>query len=712
MVFPKTEIKKQKQEVTAINDYLMSTNNIIRIFLLLPAIVLFRISADVSAQTAESDTLLYEELTEIEIQATREMESEASAPFSVSVVTRSVNDQRGEPGYSFDRISGTVPGLWVNDRQNYALGERVSIRGMGWRTAFGVRGIYVLMDNIPLTVPDGQTVMDVMDPAMVRQLEVIRGPSSSFWGNASGGTLFLSTEPATFEPSASARIYGGAFDTYSAQVSGSFREGPRGYHLNASYLHRGGYRNHSRHEAFRLTGHMNWEWDADRSLSVSGAFVDAPDTRHPGSLSESALEEDRRQAAANFEEASAGKSWRQGQLGVTLRSSADYGEWQGTVYGVSRSLHNPLPFADIEVDRLSGGSRITLVNDNRFIEWAAGADAAIQSDDRRNYNYTGSYVRDQKTIDQQETVLNGALFARARTGWDRFNISGGLRADAIRFESDDHLRFGGEDRSGERTFTAVSPSVGVSLRTSAGLAYVNFGTSFETPTTTELVNDPDDVTGGFNPDIDPERARGVEAGFRGGVSALNLSYDVAAFRMNVRDQLVSFRTEEGGSRDFYRNAGSTRHDGVEISLRWRRFSIMELSANYNWSYFTFRETVETGQVTFPEGNRLPGIPEHRLMSELHLMPGNFRVSLSMELLDSYYVDNANTAVNPAYEVFHLRLRHNGINLNEQVSILPFLTVNNLADATYNSSVSINAFGGRYYEPAPGRAVYAGFSLDL
>ena len=682
----------------------------------------------VAAQDIAPDTLRYD-LAEIEIRAARETETEASAPFSVSVLTRTTMEQSREPALSFDRVAAEVPGLWVNDRQNYALGERVSIRGMGWRTAFGVRGIYVLLDDIPLTIPDGQTVMDILDPAMVRQIEVVRGPSSSFWGNAGGGALILSTRPASYDTALRTRIYGGAHGTYSVQMQGTHREGPRGYHLNASWLSRDGYRDHSRHQVFRLTGHMHWNFNSGRELQLSGAFVDAPDTRHPGSLNKEDLADDRRQAARLFKIASAGKTWRQGQLGLTLRSENSVGNWQGTLYGTARSLHNPLPFADIEVDRLMAGTRLSVTNTFWFLRLGIGADGSIQSDDRRNFDYIGDeFERGDLTIDQLETVLNGALFARLATDFDRFNISAGMRLDAIRFESADRLvrdeegqnqiARDGEDRSGSRTFTALSPSIGVSWKTGPGLIYMNYGTSFETPTTTELVNRPD-MTGGFNPDIDPERAAGIEFGFRGGWFPFRLRYDAAVFRMNVRDQLISYRTEEGGDRDFYLNAGKTRHDGLEFSLRWQPVVWLEASGSYNLSHFTFQEPF--GAVNQDDdgtdgngrsGNRLPGIPEHRLSSTLTFTPQDFRISLSTEILDSYYVDNANTAKNPGFQVFHLKVSHDGLVVTERIHLAPFLTVNNLTDARYNSSVSINANFGRYYEPAPGRAVFAGFSLSL
>lgn len=658
----------------------------------------------------DADTLRYE-LSEIEIRATRDTETEARAPFSVSVMSRTASQQAGEPAFALDRIASGIPGLWVQDRQNYALGERISIRGMGWRAPFGVRGIYVVMDDIPLTVPDGQTVMDILDPAMVRQMEVIRGPSSAFWGNAGGGTLFMSTRPASYDTGLRTRWYAGSYGTYSAQVQATHTQDNKSYHMNVSWLQREGYRDHSKHRALRMTGHMNRTLASGRELRLSAAFVDAPDSRHPGSLTALEVEENRRGAAAAFQNASAGKTWRQGQLGLTLQSSEKPVEWQGTVYALARNLHNPLPFADIEVDRLLAGARFSAGSSFGALRWDAGVDGAVQSDDRLNYAVTfGSFERGDVQIDQRETVTNAAAYSRLGTRWNRFNISAGVRADVVRFENSDRLISGGEDVSGSRLFTALSPSVGVSLNTTAGLFYANYGSSFETPTTTELVNRPD-MTGGFNPEIQPERAAGLEAGVRGSLPSLALRYEAAVFRMDVRDQLISYRTEEGGARDFFRNAGRTRHDGIEMALRWMPFRWMEASGTFQLSSFTFRETVIGGTgVSFERGKKLPGIPDRRLGASLTAMPSSFRVTLSTEMSGSYYADNANTASNPGYSVWHLQGYHTGISLANGISLEPFVTINNLTNERYNSSVSINANAARYFEPAPGRALYAGFSL--
>ncbi|MDI6402780.1 TonB-dependent receptor plug domain-containing protein, partial [Balneolaceae bacterium ANBcel3] len=365
---------------------------------------------------ARVDTLTYI-LSEIQVQAARDMVTEADAPFSVFVRTRTPLEQNLEPGTSFAHLASGVPGLWINDRHNDALGERMSIRGMGWRAAFGVRGIQVLMDDIPLTVPDGQTVMDIVDPSMIQQMEIIRGPSSSFWGNASGGTLFLSTRPASFEPLMRVRLYGGSHGTYHGLASGTWLRDQRRYHVSASYLERDGFRDHSGHSILRLSGSMEWNLSQESTLQFTGAFVDAPDTRHPGALTLDEINTDRTKAADAFKNASAGKSWRQGQVGVRLQSETGAGLIRAGVYGISRSLHNPLPFADIEVDRWVAGSRISLERQaESWWTWAVGVDASIQSDNRVNYAYAeDDFNRADRTIDQRETVLNGAGYVRAGT---------------------------------------------------------------------------------------------------------------------------------------------------------------------------------------------------------------------------------------------------------------------------------------------------------
>jgi len=72
---------------------------------------------------------------------------------------------------------------------------RITIRGVGHRTNFGVRSIIILLDGIPLTEADGQTRLDVIDMALIERVEVFKVPASAIYGgNASGGVINLITK--------------------------------------------------------------------------------------------------------------------------------------------------------------------------------------------------------------------------------------------------------------------------------------------------------------------------------------------------------------------------------------------------------------------------------------------------------------------------------------------------------------------------------------
>ncbi|MEX2635125.1 MAG: TonB-dependent receptor [Balneolales bacterium] len=661
----------------------------------------------VQGQNSATPDTLEGELSDILIEATRLTETEGSAPFSISLKQRDIADTRFEPALSLDRVLSDIPGLWVSNRENFALGERISIRGMGWRAAFGVRGIYVMLDGIPLTMPDGQTGLDILDPAFIKQVEVIRGPSSSFWGNAGGGAIFLSTRDVSDQPTARIRAYTGSYGTYKVEGATSTKVGDHHYNLFGSYLEHEGFRDHSSHRSYRFGGHAGFDLSANTDLTLSGAFVDAPFTQHPGALNEDDAENNPRMATPAFVQADAGKAWRQGQAGATLTHRTDMGNITATTYGIIRYLHNPLTFADIEVNRSVGGGRVSMQDNTIFLSWGIGIDASQQQDDRKNYDYENNFTRNNLILNQTETVSNTGIFSRIGTTWERFNVSASLRYDYLFFENNDHLLIDGEDHSGNRSFSSISPSMGISYRILTNLLYANFGTAFESPTTTELVNRPD-MTGGFNPNLNPEKTLGVEGGMRGILNNWNISYDMAIYHMKITDRLISFRTEDGGDRDFYRNEGLTYNTGFESHISWQ-VSQIEAQTGYTWSRFIFSQDNINNEL---DGNRLPGIPEHRLIASLQYTPSVFWMSIQGEKVGEYFANDQNTITNSGYFIFDLQLGHLNLALTTDLSIQPFLKINNVSDVRYNTSVSINAFGGRYFEPAPGRVFQAGFTIEI
>ena len=284
---------------------------------------------------------------------------------------------------------------------------------------------------------------------------------------------------------------------------------------------------------------------------------------------------------------------------------------------------------------------------------------------------------------------------------ERLLISTGLRYDWVRFDLDDRYTGDGFDDSGARTMSALSGNIGASWTfDDRFVPYVNVSTAFETPTTTELVNQPDG-SGGFNPELGPQRAVNYEVGARG-QPARGVSYSVALFLGRVTDAIV--QQLEVGGRAFFRNAGKTHNDGAEVGLTVSPVNALTLSAAYTYARYRF-----SGDSL--DGNRLPGVPEHFWRLGVRtVLPAGFYADADHTISTSVAADDANTIIVPAWGegITNLRLGWNGNSGSMRVA--PFLGLNNLWDRRYIGSVTLNGVGGRVIEPAPRRVIYLGTEI--
>lgn len=663
---------------------------------LLPALLLGLFSLPVFAQ--EPPDTMEVTLPEIEIEAVRASETEATAPFAVSVLARSPEEVALTPGTSLEEVLEELPGVWINNRSHDALGERLSIRGMGWRAQFGVRGVQVLLDGIPLTMPDGQAILDVADPAFIRRAELVRGPASLFWGNGSGGVLFLSTEDPAWR-GVRARVLGGSYGLRQIAAEASGQAGRHRLSGFVSNRAQEGYRVHSEGRFTRGALHGDFDLGPQTRLSLTAAAA-LQDAQNPGQLTREQLQENPRAADPRTIATEAGKESQQVQLGANAVHQTSLGVLSATAYGLIRDLNNPLTFAYVQLYRQATGLRLSLQNEDAPLAWGLGADVGGMRDERGRWSNDGGDPGAERLQNQQETVTNTSAFAYVAPEWGRLRLRLGARADRIRFALDDDLLSDGDD-SGARTFSAVSPAVGLSYGLPNVLLFASYSTAFETPTTTELVNRPGGGAG-LDPELQPERTRGVEIGARGYVPDVRLDFDVALFYLSVRDRLVPFQTEEGGDQVFYRPSGESVHRGAEVAASWRFRPDLALQLTYTAGRFTFRDEAL-------EGNRLPGVPDQRLYAHLQAERRGLWGRIGVEAVSAYFTDDENEVENDGYALLDVQAGHEGLVLGA-ARFQPFLKVGNLLDTRYNGSVIVNAFGGRFFEPAPGRTFQAGLNV--
>ena len=682
--------------------------------------------ATASALSAQSDTTRQSadtaRLPATVITVLRVPIEQRRAPFAVGVASAE-QIQRGKPGLALDEALTGIAGVQVDNRFNYALGERISIRGLGARAQFGVRGVRVLLDGIPMTLADGQTTLNNVDVGGIGRAEVIRGPASAQHGNASGGVIQLETDRRADDPS---RLSGDTRSLFGEdglrrnQIALRFREGANTIAVSGSRVDFDGYRDWNDARNDHLNAFLAQE-HATGGVSLLWNWV-RYDARNPGALPiDSATLKPEMAWPANKNTFRTGEIGKQGQVGITVRQRLRGVELELSGHGLQRHVDNPIPQRIVVIDRDASGARAAISHTperQRWLRVSAGAELQRQRDERLNFVNTNG-TRGAVALDQIEQVRNNAVFAQGSVDIGaRLLLLVGARHDRIRFTATDRLiATGNPDDSGERDMRATSPSVGLTLSASPDVdLYSNYSTSFETPTTSELANQ-ESGAGGMNASLEPQRTRSLEVGVNGRLRFASVvgSYQLALYDATVRDALIPFEVATSPGRQFFKNAGSTRHRGIETATSLVLPANLSLRATYTYTDALFDEYVVTagGTTTIYDGNEVPGVARNRADATLGFQPGRGRAFIEWETRasSSIPVNDANSARSPSYVVHSMRAGLRGVDVGALL-LAPHVGVMNLFDRAYNTSVVINAFGGRYYEPGPPRSLYGGVSVTF
>lgn len=644
------------------------------------------------------------QLAPVRVQAGRIAGRSALAPYALTVRTAE-SLPMGTPALALDEALRGIPGVQIDNRYNFALGERIVVRGSGARAQFGVRGVRVLIDGIPATLPDGQTTLNQVDLARVARVEVLRGPMAALYGNAAGGAILLETAwPPTLRAQGSATVLAGADGLHRLGVGAGGTQQQVAYDAAISRVAYSGFRTHSRATNHYGTARISWLGRRDHVRVLVNAVE--YDALNPGSLSDSLLRVDRHQAFRGNVAQRTGERGAQQQAGVTWqRALASRHHLDVATWGILRTIDNPIPGRVVVLDRVAGGARAIVRGEYERAAWTAGVEHERQRDDRQNLvNEAGSHG--DLLLDQLEHVTGSGAFAQGSVApHPRVRLVAGARLDRTRFQARDRFTTDDPDDSGARSLGAVSPSAGISLVLDHGfVAYGNAGTAFETPTTTELVNRPSGA-GGFNPVLEPQRTVSYEAGLRR--QGAGASLHLAAFRALTRDALIPFEVPDAPGRQFFRNAGRTSTSGVEAAATVAIGRAVQLDAAYTLTNARFREyTVGT---TSHAGNRLPGVAPHRADLSATFRRASGFAAADLRVQSRMAVDDANTAHSPGHVVADLRLGSRPVRIGGAHATLT-AGVQNVLAAVYNTSVVVNAFGRRYYEPGPGRTLHLGATM--
>ncbi|MBL0419912.1 TonB-dependent receptor [Ramlibacter sp. AW1] len=654
-------------------------------------------------------------------------QSAFDTPASVDVVEGGVL-RSGQWGVNLSEGLARVPGLVVQNRQNFAQDLQISSRGFGARSTFGVRGIRLYADGIPAASPDGQGQVSHFDLASAQRVEVLRGPFSVLYGNASGGVISIVTAdggPDT-EMEASAAI--GSNDTRRASTQASGQTGRLRWRVSGTRLDTDGWRGHSAARRDNLNAKLRWQASDDTELTLVLNELSLPRALDPLGLRRAEWEADPRQASPDALRFDTRKTVDQLQVGALLahRLDADH-RLQLTVYGGQRDtlqFQSIPPSVQAAPSQPGGVIDLTRAYRGLDLRWirqgrsAAGpftltGGLAVEGtrDHRRGWeNFVGDQLGVQGGLRRDEINRAWSVAPYVQGQWvlgERWSALAGLRQTWVRLESEDrYIRPGNADDSGRVRYAALTPAAGLVFHATEGLnLYAAWGRGFETPTLNELAYRADG-SAGLNDRLEPALSRQWELGLKAGREA-DWSLSAALFQARTRDELVVLAN--AGGRASFQNAPGTRRRGVELAghARWASWSGLVsatwLDATYTQDFLTCgAPPCRAPTLPVAAGSRMPGIPRTSLYGELAWAqrPWGLHTAVELRRVGEVPVDDRNTDAAPAYTVLGWRA---GL---EQVRgpwrLQQFVRIDNLADRRFVGSVIVNEGNRRFFEPAPGR----------
>ena len=665
-----------------------------RLFFFLAFFIVVTVSAQVQDSIPEID------LDNVIVKSARINVNSKQVPFSVSIKNFNENRNYSSKSSLID-FTNSIPGLYASSSNNFSQDLRISIRGFGARSAFGIRGIKLIVDGIPETTPDGQSQLDNLPLGLISNIEVLRGPSSILYGNSSGGVISINTLSNSSEPYFKTSAVFGAYQYQSIQRTRVFDWNNSSLVVHFDKRRSNGYRDFSGYKSSILNLRYLRDLDENNEIVLQLNYTDSPYAYDAGGLKLSEVEDNRRQSRKNNFDYDTYEKVRHIKTGFSWKHLNDNNSFIDSYFFYQkRDFNSKLPFnyggiIFLERDYYGIGTKYlkTFHSENKTRTITLGIDHTNQQDDRRRFkNNLGE--QGEKTFDQLEKFKNTGIYLINQTDYG----SGLLFRYGIRFDNNKI----GTDFEDFISLNKFNPSLGISYSlNNSNNIYFSTGTSFETPTLNELSNNPNG--NGLNKNLDPSSSVNYEIGWRRSVS--NLLVEATVYLINTDNEILPYEIEEFPGKNFYRNVGSTRRYGIELNSQLL-FSNGKLNLSYTNSKNIFKDfNIDGNDLT---DLSIPGIPDQILDIELIFnLSKRQSIAINNRLIGELYADNLNETQTSSYNLLGLTYSKK-IFKNSQI----YLGVNNLLDVNYYDNIRINAFGKRYFEPAPKRNFHFGINFSF
>ena len=649
------------------------------------------------------------------VTATRYETNSFDLPLSIDAVTGSeIRDAR--TGANLSEIAPRIPGVVINYRSTAAQELSISTRGFGARSQFGVKGMRIYADGIPLTTADGQGQLGAINLDTLGQIEFLRGPFSALYGNSSGGVVQAFTRDGAKDPTLTVGGSSGTWNTNKQSITYEGQAGPVNYILNTYQYVSDGYRDNSQYRKDNFNGKISYQFSPDTKLTFVGNYMDQPYTKDPLGLTVAEF-------AANARQSGSGTSGRtaltedtklyrvNSYVGVTLDhnlSSKDTLRFM--IYNGARANMQHLPSsAASEVIREYEGLDLRWTRKNLLLNkpliFTAGLAYDSMEDIRTRYGYTNKLVRaydsdpsDTSDRKEKQQAFNFDQYVQASyEPTEQLLIIAGLRHSRVNLSNDDLQLRDGKDSTGQVTFTNTSPVGGITFKVTPNMnIYANYGRGFETPTFSETTYS----TGtGLGPNLSmvPSRSKNYEIGLKAFVTS-NTRINVALFKIDSKNEIVTVSNTSGIA--VYGSTADTERKGMEFSLDSRLPYNFNFYQTYTYLDAEFKNSPANNLGTIAVGNRLAGTYKNTAYTELSWKYPLYGFSAAIENI--YFGDvnayDTNTIKADAYSIVNLRasLKQNYKNW----SFSEFVRADNIFDEKYVANVRVNNTTGQFEPGAP------------
>jgi len=664
------------------------------------------------------------ELSPTVVTATRYETNSFDLPLSIDSISGSeIRD--GRTGANLSEIAPRIPGVVINYRSTAAQELSISTRGFGARSQFGVKGIRIFADGIPLSSSDGQGQAGSINIDTLGQIEFLRGPFSALYGNSSGGVVQAFTRDGAKDPTLTVGASSGTWHTNKQSITAEGQAGPVNYILNTYQYVSDGYRENSQYRRDNFNGKISYKFSSDTKFTLVGNYMDQPYTKDPGALTPDEYASNPRQAGASSVTRNA-RLYRVNSYGGIIidHNLSDKDSLRLMLYNGSRAnLQYLTTSAASEIIRDTEGLDFRWMRKdlflNRPLNFTAGLSYDSMEDIRSRYSYVAPNVGVYSPLGtaltnrrEQQKAFNVDEYLQASyEPTDRLLVIAGMRHSRVNIQNNDLFLNDRKDSTGQVTYTNTSPVFGTTFKVTPTLnIYANYGRGFETPTFAETTYSNAQTGDGPNLSMVPSKSKNYEIGLKAFVTS-NTRINLALFKIDAKNEIVVTDNKANTSQNLYDSIANTERKGIEFSLDSRLPYNFNFYQTYTYIDAEFKNSFGSTLGNVATGNKLSGVYKNAAYTELAWKYPAYGFAAAVENIYFSSVNgfDTNVAANKAdaYSIVNLRASlkqsYNNWNFSE------FARADNVFDEKYVGNVKVN--NSATFEPGAPRNYTVGVTTS-